>query len=106
MTEKERVFKTILALKGVDGYALIDQAYEMIRSELPEAIDKNEILAVAKKIIVNQRPLCMLDNTVLLTEKGVIMLAALDSSYLFIVAGYEKSVDVTRLIDLVQQISS
>jgi hypothetical protein len=104
MMDKEEVLKTILAMKGVDGYALIDQAYEMIRSELPEGIDRNEILAVAKQIIVNQRPLGMLDHTVLLTEKGVILLAAMDSSYLFIVAGYEQSVDVPKLIDLVQQV--
>jgi hypothetical protein len=102
MVDKEQVLSTILAFRGVDGFAEIDQAYEVIRSELPEGVEKNEILAMAKQVIVNQRPLSVLDNTVLLTEKGVILLTGIGSSYLLIIAGYEKSVDVTKLIDLLE----
>jgi len=100
--DKEKIQEAILKLKGVDGFAKINQAYEMIDSDLPEGIDKNEILAAAKQMIVNQRPLGMLDNTILLTEKGVLVLASMDSEYLLIIAGYQQSVDVTKLIDLVE----
>lgn len=100
--DKEKVQEAILGLKGVDGFAKINQAYELVNSELPEGIDKNEIIQTAKQMIINQRPLGMLDNTVLLTEKGVLLLAYIDSEYLLIIAGYQQSVDVTKLIDLIE----
>jgi len=102
LMDKEKIQETILGLKGVDGFARLNQAYELTNSDLPEGIDKNEILNAAKQMIINQRPLGMLDNTVLLTEKGVLLLCSLDSEYLLIIAGYQQSVDVTKLIDLVE----
>ena len=102
LTDKDKIQEAILGLKGVDGFAKLNQAYELINSELPEGIDRNEILNAAKQMIINQRPLGMLDNTVLLTEKGVLLLCSRDSEYLLIIAGYQQSVDVTKLIDLVE----
>lgn len=104
--DKEKIFEVIMHLKGVDGYLKLNQAYEIVDSALPEGIDHNEIQATAKKIIVNQRPLSFLDNTVLLTEKGVLLMASFDSNYLLIIAGYQQSVDVTKLIDLVELLKS
>lgn len=100
--DKTKVLEAVIKLKGVDGFAKINQAYELIDSELPEGIDKNEIVSAAKQMIINQRPLGLLDNTVLLTEKGVLLLSMVNSEYLLIIAGYQQSVDVTKLVDLVE----
>ena len=100
--DKTVVLEAVLKLKGVDGFAKINQAYELVEAELPDGIDKNEIVSAAKQMIINQRPLGMLDNTVLLTEKGVLLLSAVNSEYLLVIAGYQQSVDVTKLVDLVE----
>lgn len=102
LEDREKIHEAILSLRGVDGFAKFDQAYELIDSDLPEGINRNEIINTAKQMIINQRPLGILDNTVLLTEKGVLLLASLDSEYLLIIAGYQQSVDVTKLIDLIE----
>lgn len=100
--DKEKISEAIFNLKGVDGFAKLNQVYEITNSSLPEGIDPNEIQATAKQMIINQRPLGILDHTVLLTEKGVLLLASVASEYLLIIAGYQESVDVTKLIDLVE----
>lgn len=91
-------YPMIKQLKGVDGYIRFDLELKAFETEIPEGIDTEDMSKLVKEMLANQRNLGLIEVGVLLTEKGVLLLSLIENSYLLVIAGYTKSVDVTKLI--------
>ncbi len=94
----------LLEMRGVDGYLLLDGNAEIVEAKIPEGIVLNEINNTVKSMIRAQKKLGTLESTLLLTEKGVVQISQITNYFLVIIAGYNLSVDVTRLASLVDEI--
>ncbi len=90
-------FSKLLEVKGVDGYIILDLECDILESHIPEGIALHQIQQSVKNMLQAQYVLGDLKSSLLLTEKGVVQIAFMGSFYLMIVAGYNASVDVTRL---------
>ncbi|MCE2928807.1 MAG: hypothetical protein LW817_04160 [Candidatus Caenarcaniphilales bacterium] len=92
------MIEQILQLKGVDGYVKFNEHFEVLEYNLAEACEAEGLINAAKQIISNQYELNHTLDSVMLTERGVMVLSQLDSSYVLTLAGLENPVDVTRLL--------
>lgn len=90
-------FSKLLEVKGVDAYIILDLACDILESHIPDNISINDIQQNIKNTLQAQRGLGDLSSSLLLTEKGVLQIANMGSFYLVVVAGYNSSVDVTKL---------
>lgn len=90
-------FSKLLEVKGVDAYIILDLNCQILESHIPDNIPLNDIQQNIKNILQSQRSLGSLSSSLLLTERGVLQIANMGSFYLVIIAGYNSSVDVTKL---------
>ncbi len=97
-------FSKLLEVKGVDGYIILDLECDILESHIPEGVALNQIQQSVKNMLQAQRVLGDLRSSLLLTEKGVVQIAFMGSFYLIIIAGYNASVDVTRLAAIADEL--
>ncbi len=97
-------FGQLLSVKGVDGYIILDMQCEILESHIPDGIELQQIQDGVKNMLQTQRSLGNLKSSLLLTEKGVVQIACMGSFYLMIIAGYNSSVDVTRLTAIADEL--
>ena len=92
-------FSKLLEVKGVDAYIILDRGCDILESHIPDNISLNldQIQGSVRNMLQAQRGLGDLSSSLLLTEKGVVQIANMNSFYLVIIAGYNSSVDVTKL---------
>ncbi len=97
-------FSNLLSVRGVDGFLSLDLDYNIQEVNIPAELNQSALVNACGKFIDSRKALASLDTDILLTERGVLVLARIEDFYLVIVAGYKESVDVARLSELIEQI--
>lgn len=97
-------FSTLLNVKGVDGFLILDKACAIIDAQVPSELNRDLLAKACDRFIQTNKRLGNIEQSIFLTERGVLALAEIEDFYLVIVAGYTESVDVAKLSNLINQI--
>lgn len=95
------MIEEILQIKGLDGYIVLTKDFDVLEYNLDESSDVDGLINASRQIFINQIDLIRTQDSVLLTEKGLIMLADFNDQYLIILAGQREAVDVTRVLEAI-----
>lgn len=103
-------FRALKEMKGVDGFAIYDEKFNLIENSIPEKFMAGDFSQVLSEVFpVNsfinpfEEKFGTPKDIVLLTEKGVLQFSKIRSGYLFILAGNQESIDVVMLSELVNE---